>query len=302
MDYPAAVDPASRRVAVPRLLLLSLFCAAGWACLPGASSSSSRWADVPSAELPRAASQLEQARQRDPRSVDTRLALGVVYYRMAREALDRDGDEARYLDALGRSLDELVTAVELDPRNPEPHTYLAAIDLYQGDLPGTFRNLSNARRLEPSGVAYSNIAEAYVYQGQVDRAREWNEAALRRNAPYGAIQFNDMLIAWREADLETARQHFASLRRHEPRFIRRVHMAPLPVEPRSFEEFAAYCCESPACGPYLESQCRALSLAVSEAEMSREATLKALRLEMEQQRRIREVYRQRKELEIDVGE
>lgn len=288
-----------RRLALP-LLLLALACSAG---VPGPGASRRSGAppgDIPAEALPEAARELEQARSRAPRSVDTRLALGVVYYRQAREALDRDRDEARYLDALGRSLDELVTALELDPENPEPHTYLAAIDLYQGDLPGTFRNLSNARRLYPSGTAYSNVAEAYIYQGDTDRARKWNDAALRKNAPYGAIVFNDMLISWREDDLGRAREHFASLRRHHPEFLRRMHMAPLPRPPGSFEEFAAYCCESPACGPYLEGQCRALSLAVSETEMSEEATLQQLRLEMEQQRRIQEVYRQRKELEIEV--
>lgn len=288
----------------PCLTLVLLLSLAG-GCGPGAGARRSAVgsvADLPGEQLPGAARQLEQARARSPRSVDTRLALGVVYYRMAREALDRDRDEARYLDALARSLDELTTAVELDPRDPEPHTYLAAIDLYQGDLTGTFRNLDNARRLHPSGVAYSNIAEAYVYRGKPELARRWNEAALRRDAPYGAIQFNDMMISWSEGDLGRAREHFARVRQHHPVFIRRIHMAPLPEAPTAFEEFAAYCCESPACGPYLEVRCRALSLPVAGTGLSEEATRKALRIEMEQKRRMREVYEQRKELEIDVGE
>jgi tetratricopeptide (TPR) repeat protein len=296
VDYSRAVSSHGLRLAAILPLLLVLACGG----MPSSGNPVAAVADLPNPQLPGAAGQLEQTRDRNPRSVDTRLALGVVYYRMAREALDRDRDEARYIAYLARSLDELVTAVELDPRNPEPHTYLAAIDLYQGDLPGTFRNLNNARRLQPSGVAYSNIAEAYVYKGLPDRARQWNDTALRRQAPYGAIQYNDMLISWREGDLERAREHFASLRRHQPEYIRRMHMAPLPEVPRAFEDFAAYCCDSPACGPYLENQCRALSLSVSETEMSEDATLKALRIEMEKKRRMREVYRQRKELEIEI--
>lgn len=292
--------PTLHRVAVSSLLLLALACSLGQGGMQGSRSQSRSAQDAPSAGLPGMARQLEQARDRNPRSMDTRLALGVVYYRMAREALDRDHDEARYLRDLELALDEFVTAVELDPRDPGPHTYLAAIDLYQGNLPGSFRSLNNARRLEPSGVAYSNIAEAYVYKGSLDQARQWNETALRRNAPYGAIQFNDMLIAWSEGDLETARDRFARLKRHDREFILHVNMAPLPEEPRYFEDFAAYCCESPACGPYLDAQCHALSLDVTENEMSEDATLRALRLEMEKKRRVREVYRQRKELEIDV--
>ena len=45
-----------------------------------------------------------------------------------------------------------------------------------------------------------------------------------------------------------------------------------------------------------------ITLSRVDREMSEDATLKALRLEMEQKRRMREVYRQRKELEIDIEE
>ena len=67
-----------------------------------------------------------------------------------------------------------------------------------------------------------------------------------------------------------------------------------------FEEFAGYCCQSPACGPYMKDACMELSLDVQEREISEEAVLKELRIEMERERRMRKVYEQRKELEIGI--
>ena len=59
---------------------------------------------------------------------------------------------------------------------------------------------------------------------------------------------------------------------------------------------------SPACGPYLEHACADLSLEVGRREVSEETLLKELRLEMEKRRRLREIYQQRKELELEVDE
>ena len=70
--------------------------------------------------------------------------------------------------------------------------------------------------------------------------------------------------------------------------------------PGRFEDFAGYCCRSPACGPYLEDACRELSLDVKRRELSEEAVRKELVIEMEKQRRLRRVYEQRKELDVEV--
>ena len=55
-----------------------------------------------------------------------------------------------------------------------------------------------------------------------------------------------------------------------------------------------------ACGPYMEDACHKLALEVNQREISKEAMLKELRIEMETQRRLKKVYEQRKELEIQV--
>lgn len=245
---------------------------------------------------------LERERSRRPNSVETRVALGKVYYQIGRDALDRWRDEGRYLAFLERSLDEFVEAVELDPRDDRPHFYLAVIDAYRGDLDATLRGLQNARRLKPTGVAYTNIAEVFVYRGDLEMARRWNRRGQRMGAGSGPVTFNEMLIRWSAGDLPAARRRFATLRTRHPETIRTINVAPLPTEPRSFEEFAGYCCRSPACGPYLEHACEGLGLEVQRREISNETLLQELRLEIEKQRRLREVYERRKELEIELEE
>jgi tetratricopeptide (TPR) repeat protein len=229
-----------------------------------------------------------------------RVALGEVYYRIARDALDRERDEARYLAFLERSVAEFVRALELDPQDDRPHFYLAVMDTYRGEPRQALRGLNNVRRLRPTGLAYTNIAELFVYLGQLHKARRWNDLGLRHGAPYGSALFNDMLISWKEGDLDEARRRFAELRESDPEMLRTINMARLPEAPRRFEDFAGYCCASPACGPYLKDACHALALDVREREISEETVLRELRIEMEKQRRLREVYRQRKDLEIEV--
>ena len=114
---------------------------------------------------------LEHERDGDPSSIDARIALGEVYYRTAREFLDLEHDEERYLIFLALSVDEFVSAVELDPADDRPHFYLAMMDVYQGDIQKALRGFDNALTLEPSGLAYTNIAEIFVYMDQIDKPR-----------------------------------------------------------------------------------------------------------------------------------
>ena len=50
----------------------------------------------------------------------------------------------------------------------------------------------------------------------------------------------------------------------------------------------------------MQDACKALALEVSERELSKEAALKELRIEMDKRRRLQKVYDQRKELEIQI--
>jgi tetratricopeptide (TPR) repeat protein len=243
---------------------------------------------------------LEAARASSPEDVELRIELGVVYYKIARDALDQNRDEGRYLAYLERSMEEFFVALELDPTNESPHFYLALMDVYRGKPWKALRGFDNARKLEPVGIAYTNIAEMFVYLDRADTARAWNKKGWRLGAPQGAVLFNDMLLAWREGDLPLARSHFETLRARHSEALRTINVARLAEPPRRFEEFAGYCCGSPACGPYMEVPCRALELPVEPRGVSEETVLKELRLEIERKRRLHGVYQQRKELEIDI--
>jgi hypothetical protein len=251
-------------------------------------------------DLPTARALLEANRERFPNSVPVRLALGEVYYRSARDALDWDGDEGRYLAFLEKAVDEFVRAAALDPMSPQPLFFLAMIDMYQGDLVAAQRGLRNTRRLGFGPIGDTNLAESYIYAGNLPEASRLNQVGRIGGAGFGPVTFNEMLIQWSAGDLDAARRSFELLRVHNPEMVRTINVAPLPTAPRSFEEFASYCCASPACGPYLEHACAGLSLPVKHREVSDETLLRELRLEMESRRRIQEIYRQRKELEIEV--
>ena len=243
---------------------------------------------------------LEAERQRDPDDVDVRVALGEVYYKLARNELDSLADETAYLIYLERSVDEFVSALEIDPKDDRPHFYLAVMDTYRGDLPQALRGFQNTRRLAPTGIAYTNIAEIYVYMGHRGKAQYFNTLGLRKGAPRSAVTFNEMLQQWKEGDVDGARTRFRTLKNQHPEMVRNINVARLPTAPEEFEDFAGYCCRSPACGPYLRDACHDLSLEVHDRELSKETILQELRIEMEKTRRLNELYEQRKELKIEI--
>ncbi len=243
---------------------------------------------------------LEDTRDLDPASIDSRIALGEVYYRTAREFLDLERDEERYLLFLSRSVDEFVAAVELDPEDNRPHFYLAMMEAYRGDLDKALRGFRNALALQPSGVAYTNIAEIFIYMDRLTEAESWNDRGLRNGAPASAMMFNDMLMAWRRGDLEAAETIFGKLRDLYPEAVATINVARLPFPPERFVQFARYCCRSPACGPYMLEPCAGVGVTVEDHKLSADNALKELRIEMEKTRRLREIYRQRRELEVVI--
>lgn len=245
---------------------------------------------------------LERDREAHPDDADVRIALGETYYRSARDALDWDGDEGTYLAYLERSVDEFTTAAALAPARSEPHLYMAMMDVYRGDLESALRGLRNCRRLAPGPIADTNIAEIYIYRGDLVAASRWNQSGLLAGGGLGPVTFNRMLMHWSRGQLREAREAFETLRLHHPEMLRNFNISPVPQTPTRFEDFARYCCGSPACGPYLEHACAAQGLEVLRREVSEETLLKELRIEMEKRRRLRETYGQRKELELEIGD
>ncbi len=165
-----------------------------------------------------AATQLEALRKRYPGDFDVHLELGVVYYKLARKALDEDR-QADYVRYMGKALDEVVEAARLDPESPGPHTWMGIIAAYQDNLEGALRDFKNARRLSPRNpVNYLNLAQIYVYMGELSRARRYLSKAHRMGARGAFVDIVESLAAWRQGDLGYGRWHRGSFPddQHQP--------------------------------------------------------------------------------------
>ena len=242
----------------------------------------------------------ERGAQERPASSAAQVALGEAYYQSARDALDRHQDETRYLIFLGRSVEACVKAARLDPENDRPHFFLAVIDAYRGDLVAALRGFRNVENLRSSGVAKTNIAEIYIYMGDLEAARVWNQRGLADDAGPGPVAFNDMLIHWKDGDLAGARRLFRRLHAEHPEMIQTINVARLPVDLGSFEKFTEYCCGSPACGPYMEEACGRAGFEVEQRKISEEGQREELRIEMEKQWELEGIYRNRRDLLFSV--
>lgn len=246
-----------------------------------------------------AARKLEGMRDANPKNALLRLQLADVYYQVARAAMIQR-DESKYTRYLGLALDEIVTAAELEPASPVPHTWMGILAVYRGDLQGAIRSFQNARNLEPRiGAHYTNLAHTWVYQGKVSRARTLIDRARKLGAPRDEIDRIEVLAAWKSGDMIEAEDIFAQARGN-PAFSQTWDGALLPAPMQSFEDFARTCCANPSCGPHMEGACRRLDLEVVTREVDPETVREELRLEMERRRRLREIYDRNRELDIEV--
>jgi tetratricopeptide (TPR) repeat protein len=244
---------------------------------------------------------LEQARDKRPNDPERREELGEAYYRHARAALDRK-DFAEYETYLGKAMDEVLESARLDPESSSPHVFMGIVAAYQGDIGRTFQSLANARRLAPrSPTSYTNLAETLVYKGSPRRDVErWNERGEKLGGDPAVSELNLCLVSWRDGDLEAAERHFKRVRRLNPKVLESWNMAPVPKPLETLPDLMNYCCESPACGPYLKQACEASQLAVAQREIPEEVARRELVIEMERRRKLEQIYQGRKDLEIEV--
>jgi Flp pilus assembly protein TadD len=273
------------------------------ACVAGSGSEVRRAGqELEAGRVDEAVARLESARERDPQSAEVRDALGWVYYHRAREAF-HDGRFEDYERDLERALDEWIESLRIDPTQSHPHTGMAFVAAYQGNLDSALQSFHNALRLDPqSWVMYTNLAQTHTYRGTVSRARYWlRKARPLRPSPVN-VEMNLALAAWREGDLVEARDLFDSAYQLNAREVNLWAADDVPPEDpiETFEEYAAYCCSSPGCGPYMEVRCRELQLEVRRREVRDETLRRELVIEMERRRRLNEIYRNRKDLKIDV--
>jgi hypothetical protein len=114
------------------------------------------------------------------------------------------------------------------------------------------------------------------------------------------IDLNGALLAWRYGDLVEARDLFESAYYFDPKIVNTWDEAPVSEPIETFEDFTSYCCSNPACGPYMEEPCRKLRLEVRHRDVRAETVRRELLIEMERRRRLDEIYRDRKDLKIEV--
>jgi tetratricopeptide (TPR) repeat protein len=243
---------------------------------------------------------LLRLRERNPNNAPVAMELGKAYFKLARRALD-DGDQRVYLDYLTRAQNLFLDAASIQPRAPQPHIYMAIVAAFQSDLDRVLTDLKNARRLSPrSGVSYSNLAEVYIYLGNTEEAARNMELARRYGIQPVVLEMLDVLAEWRAGDVEVARDSFATAYALNPRWVQVWNEAPVSEPIRSFDDFARFCCSHLSCGPYLEDACKAEGHSVPDRGVDPETVRRELVLEMERRRRLREIYKDRGDLEIEV--
>lgn len=256
--------------------------------------------DMKAGRLDEAITALESAVASSPGSFEARNELGVAYYRRARKAIDEKRYDD-YGDDLERALDQWIECLRIDPASPSPHTWMGIVAAYQGSIDSAEKDFRNAMRLAPqSWVSYTNLAQTLIYKGQLSQARHYLSKGERLGASPVVIELNLALAAWRSADLVEARDMFNSAYRTSPEEVNIWDVAPVPEPIESFLDFTTYCCASPACGPYMEVACKQMSLEVKRRQVRDETVLRELRIEMERRRKLEEIYRGRRELEIEV--
>jgi len=219
-------------------------------------------------------------------------------YRQAREAIEA-GNEAQYRAHLAKAQSELIAAIRRDPRDPEAHTQMGIILVYQGNLSQGRKSFVNALRLHKrrfsrgarnDGIYYTNIAHTDVYLGKLASARRYLEVGRRRGAPPDEVDRIDTLLAWRSGDLTEARDVFSMAREVTRGYADTWDGVPLPTAMKRFEDFCAACCRNPSCGPHLRDSCNGQSQTVAEREVTLETLREEMRLERERQAKLKEIY------------
>lgn len=270
------------------------------ACAPGAVAKREAERDLAAGRADVAAEKLEVARDAAPRSVDIRVNLAHAYYLLAREALDarREADYVAYIE---KAQNELLTAAEIDPESSDVHLWMGIILAYQNDIHGAIDSFTNAKKLAPGvWVHTTNLAETWIYAGNVARARTLLDRARKQGAPRAVIEMNEVLAAWKQGDYVEARDIFEGVYSMNPDVVRNWNVAPVGERIESFEDFTKFCCNHVACGPYMADACKEMDLQVAERDLQEETLRKELDLAAERRRRLKEIYDGRGDLDIKV--
>jgi tetratricopeptide (TPR) repeat protein len=252
----------------------------------------------PAAALPK----LEQLAQQYPAEYDVHMLLGQSHYKLARKALDLH-DEPTYLRHVEQATDQFVHCVGMRPADAGPHIWLAMIDAYQGNMDGALRSLQKAQQLAPnSPVSYTNLAQVYIYLDKLSRARAMLARARKLGGPGPYVELNEMLASWKEGDMQDARDLFDGVYAKAPDAVQTFDEAPVSSPIKSFDDYVAYCCGNPSCGPYMRGPCLKAKQQVSEREVTLETLRREQQIAREAREKLRKVYSGEREVTIEGEE
>ncbi len=263
--------------------------------------------NVPSApqvqNLPATVAKLEAIRDRNPRSSEARVQLASNgYYLLARKALD-ESRQSDYVENLGKAYDELIEAARLAPNSPDVQTWIGIVDAYRDDLDASRRSFKNAQRFDKQSPVHDlNIAQMDIYQGKMTSARRRIKIARRKGSRGAYTELIECLAAWREGDLVDARDLFDVAYGLSPQVVQVWDEAPVSAPIESFSDFTHYCCSNHTCGPHMGDACKEMNLAVKHRSLSDETIRRELEIEMKRARELREIYKGRSDVQIDVEE
>jgi len=183
---------------------------------------------------------------------DTHIELGLGFFAAAQRALET-GDESTYTDQLSAAQEEILVALELDPGADVALNLLAILAAYRADIDGARQSFERAHQLAPTDPHYPlNLAEIAIYQGRLPAAHALLDLARKLGARASAVELNEVLVAWRQGDLYTARDIFNAVTMLDPEESRTWNGAS-SIE--SFEDFTAHCCRLPFCGQHMAQAC-----------------------------------------------
>ena len=259
--------------------------------------------DLKADRIDDAVRKIDELAAREPNSYRVQYTRATAHQRAALQRMFAK-DEPAYLTHVETSLDAYTRASNFDPRQAGPHTGVATLLFYQGDMRGALEELLVSRMLDPvNPIHYANLAQVYVYLGYLNRARNMVEKGRKLGLPPVYAETVEMLASWRQGDLVDARDLF-DLANQNPKAMRAWLQDDPSVLPEfdSFEELAAYCCGAATCGPHMADACERMHHDVKQREVDAETLRRERIAVLERERARRAAYGGRKELEIEGEE
>jgi tetratricopeptide (TPR) repeat protein len=284
----------SRRWIAPLALALALGCAMDRAL-------SSIAGDLKAERIDDAVRKADALALQQPNSYPVQYARATVHREAALRAMFAQ-DEAAYLSHLETAFDAYARASSFDPRQAGPHTGVATLLFYQGDMKGALEEFLIARMLDPINPLHAaNLAQIYVYMGRLNRARSMVEQGRKIGLHPVYAETVEMLASWRQGDLVDARDLF-DLANQNPEAMRAwLQDDPrMPPEFETFDEMAGYCCNSSNCGPYMGDACERMHHEVKRREVAAETLRRERQAALEREKARRESFGGTRELEIEA--